>query len=160
MATKEESIENRLNKLTMAEKKAVKESLTQTRFTWAVLLLTFVTILIGLLTLTGTSPTEKEVSFLVVLSIAYFAASFAACYSLYGLCRTTYLLHTTTRHKLSKGMQDFLEKDWGVFYASLVSRNGNFDKMRVYVFCLFLEILMVLLFMTRVGLWTGLLEMV
>ena len=73
---------------------ALKETATQTRFTWAVLLLTFVTILVGLLSLARPYSTFglAEFIFITLLTFTYCILTIATCYSFYALCRTTYII--------------------------------------------------------------------
>jgi hypothetical protein len=142
----------RLQKLTAEERKNIKEAATQTRFTWAVLLLTFVTVQIGLLALAHPYPSyDAEKTFLAVLTISYFFVTFATCYSFYALCRTTYLLDIITRYQWSEGSQNFLETEWGVFYIGLVRRNGKFDKTKVIVVSFLIGLVLILLMESKMS---------
>jgi hypothetical protein len=139
-----------LERLTSQERKAIKEAASQTRFTWVVLLLTFATVLVGLLSLAKPiSGCLAEEIFSSALIVIYFFLSVGVAYSFYAICRTTYIIDILTRYQWSKAVEDFLTSQWGVFYTGFVKKDGKFRKRYVEGWSVFIWIIWMLLLFGR-----------
>jgi len=111
------------NLLTLENAKMLKEAATQTRFTWVVLLLTFIAALIGLLTLMKPDHGNSlEELFILLLSIPYAILTVGLWYSIYALGRTTFIIDLLAKFKQPQVVIDFLDRNWKVDYVKIVSK--------------------------------------
>ena len=142
------------NLLTFEEAKMLKEAATQTRFTWVVLLLTFITALIGLLALTKTFEGNWWTAlFIAFLILAYFCLTVGLGYSFYALCRTTFIIDLLGKFKQSDAVNNFLDAYWKVEYTKfIIKKDGEIKTFReriVKVLAVVICILSIILLITR-----------
>lgn len=122
------------NLLTFDEAKMLKEAATQTRFTWVVLLLTFITALIGLLALIPVEISCWAIPFIIFLVLAYGGLTFGLGYSVYSLCRTTFIIDLLGNYKQSIAVNDFLFKYWHVEYVKFIIKEETTKEGKIKVF--------------------------
>jgi hypothetical protein len=128
-------------KLTPSEARILSQSATDTRFTWAVIFLAFIT---GLIELLQNIPKVKGFPspLLIALSILHILMAAGLTLSLYKILYTTYLLESWSKYLGPRIVQEVKEK-WTTTFPSrlcITKENGEvrFETLRVRIYCGFL----------------------
>jgi len=98
------------------------DSATQTRFTWAVIFVALVTVLVGLLAMIEPYNSTDNPLLNGTISIIYFGLTIGMSYTFYGMCRTTFIIDLLIDKYEKPAVKSFLETHWKVFYNSLICK--------------------------------------
>jgi hypothetical protein len=114
-----------MSELESDEARRLEDSATQTRFTWAVIFVALVTVLVGLLAMIKPYNSTDNPSFNYAITIEYFVLTIGMSYTFYAMCRTTFILDLLMDKYEEPAVKSFLETHWKVFYNSLICKKEN-----------------------------------
>jgi uncharacterized membrane protein len=116
------------------EARRLADSATQTRFTWAVIFIALVTVLVGLLSIIEPFDSTKNPFFNDAISIIYGVLTFFTSYTFYAICHTSFILSKMIIEHEPKAIQDFLEEYWNPRYSKLIFVTKEKEQHKVVEF--------------------------
>lgn len=127
---KKEESELKIPEVRMLENNAI-----QTRFTWGVVFVALVTVLVGLLTMIK-PYTSKNPLFNYTISSIYVVFAIVMGYTFYAICRTSWIIDKLIKEQeyKNKAIKDFLETNWKVSYSVLFSEEKKENEKVIIYF--------------------------
>jgi hypothetical protein len=110
-------------RLVFKEVRRLEDSATQARFTWAVLFVPLVTVLVGLLDMIEPWNSEANPLFNGTISVVYFVLTIGMSYTFYAICHTSFIIDKLIRENETKAIQDFLKDYWNRRYSVIFCVN-------------------------------------
>lgn len=104
------------------EVRRLEDNASQTRFTWAVIFVALVTVLVGLLTMIEPHNLTDKPFFNGTISFMYFALTIGMSYTFYAMCHTSFLIDKLINEKESEATQEFVKKYWHPKYSIIFSK--------------------------------------
>lgn len=108
------------------EVRMLSDYATQTRFTWAVILLAFITGLIGMLSIAKQYSSNSACLLTAFLFFVYAVLDLGLSFSFYKMCYTSYLIDVLRQYQ-SPAVMRFVDKYWSYRYRGVyvVERNNE-----------------------------------
>jgi cobalamin biosynthesis protein CobD/CbiB len=107
------------------EVRRLLDSAAQTRFTWAVIFVALVTVLIGLLTMIQPYTSKINPSFNCAISIVYFFSTMGIPYIFYATCQTSFIIDKLTSEYEKESIKEFVKQYWKAHYKFLFRKKEN-----------------------------------
>ena len=105
----------------LEEARIIGSSAAQVRFTWAVIFVAFVTVLVGLLVMIEPISSTTNPLFNYTISIMYLALIVGMSYTFFAICHTSFIIDKLIEEHETKAVKDFLKEYWNPSYVSLFS---------------------------------------